>query len=160
MPWRSVTCCLILITSLLYHPPLIHIDLIDQPIDVNAALQTVEDDGAGAINTFIGTVRNKSTGRPVVRLEYEAYDSMALHQLRKVAEQAQQQWPMLRKVTVIHRKGTLNIGDVAVIVAVSTPHRAESFAACQYIIDTLKQVVTIWKKEFYEDGDVWVAAHP
>jgi molybdopterin synthase catalytic subunit len=139
---------------------LIHIDLIDQPIDVNAALQTVEDDGAGAINTFIGTVRNKSTGRPVVRLEYEAYDSMALHQLRKVAEQAQEQWPMLRKVTVIHRKGTLNIGDVAVIVAVSTPHRAESFAACQYIIDTLKQVVTIWKKEFYEDGDVWVAAHP
>lgn len=160
MPWRSVTCCLIPITSLLYHPLLIHIDLIDQPIDVNAALQTVEDDGAGAINTFIGTVRNKSTGRPVVRLEYEAYDSMALHQLRKVAEQAQEQWPMLRKVTVIHRKGTLNIGDVAVIVAVSTPHRAESFAACQYIIDTLKQVVTIWKKEFYEDGDVWVAAHP
>ncbi|TGD81854.1 molybdenum cofactor biosynthesis protein MoaE [Hymenobacter wooponensis] len=139
---------------------MITIDLIDQPIDVNAALQTVEDDGAGAINTFIGTVRNKSTGRPVIRLEYEAYDSMALHQLRKVAEQAQQQWPMLRKVTVIHRKGTLNIGDVAVIVAVSTPHRAESFAACQYIIDTLKQVVTIWKKEFYEDGDVWVAAHP
>ncbi|TGE09539.1 molybdenum cofactor biosynthesis protein MoaE [Hymenobacter fodinae] len=139
---------------------MIHIDLIDQPIDVAAALQTVEDDGAGAINTFIGTVRNKSTGRPVVRLEYEAYDSMALHQLRKVAEQAQQQWPMLRKVTVIHRKGTLNIGDVAVVVAVSTPHRAESFAACQYIIDTLKQVVTIWKKEFYEDGDVWVAAHP
>jgi molybdopterin synthase catalytic subunit len=139
---------------------LIYIDLIDQPIDVNAALQTVEDDGAGAINTFIGTVRNKSTGRPVVRLEYEAYDSMALHQLRKVAEQAQQQWPMLRNITVIHRKGTLNIGDVAVVVAVSTPHRAESFAACQYIIDTLKQVVTIWKKEFYEDGDVWVAAHP
>ncbi|UOQ80447.1 molybdenum cofactor biosynthesis protein MoaE [Hymenobacter sp. 5414T-23] len=139
---------------------MITIDLTAQPIDVHAALQTVEDDGAGAINTFIGTVRNKSTGRPVVRLEYEAYDSMALHQLRKVAEQAQQQWPMLRKVTVIHRKGTLNIGDVAVIVAVSTPHRAESFAACQYIIDTLKQVVTIWKKEFYEDGDVWVAAHP
>ena len=112
------------------------------------------------VNTFIGTVRNKSTGRPVVRLEYEAYDSMALHQLRKVAEQAQERWPMLQKVTVIHRKGTLYIGDVAVIVAVSTPHRAESFAACQYIIDTLKQVVTIWKKEFYEDGDVWVAAHP
>lgn len=67
---------------------------------------------------------------------------------------------MLEKVTVIHRKGSLYIGDVAVIVAVSTPHRAESFAACQYIIDTLKQVVTIWKKEFYEDGDVWVAAHP
>jgi molybdopterin synthase catalytic subunit len=139
---------------------LIHIDLTDQPIDVPAALRSVEADGAGAINTFIGTVRNKSTGRPVVRLEYEAYDSMALHQLRKVAEQAAEQWPMVENIAVVHRKGTLHIGDVAVVVAVSTPHRAESFAACQYIIDTLKQVVTIWKKEFYEDGDVWVAAHP
>ncbi|MBO3271212.1 MULTISPECIES: molybdenum cofactor biosynthesis protein MoaE [Hymenobacter] len=137
-----------------------HIDLTDQPIDITAALQLAEDDGAGAVNSFIGTVRNQSTGRRVVRLEYEAYDSMALHQLRKVAEQAQEKWPMLRKVVVIHRKGTLFIGDVAVIVAVSTPHRAESFAACQYIIDTLKQVVPIWKKEFYEDGTTWVAAHP
>lgn len=139
---------------------MIHIDLTDQPIDISAALRSVEADGAGAINTFIGTVRNKSTGRPVVRLEYEAYDSMALHQLRKVAEQAAERWPMVENITVVHRKGTLYIGDVAVVVAVSTPHRAESFAACQYIIDTLKQVVTIWKKEFYEDGDVWVAAHP
>ncbi|MBG8554285.1 molybdenum cofactor biosynthesis protein MoaE [Hymenobacter guriensis] len=139
---------------------MIHIDLTDQPIDVAAALQLVEAEGAGAINTFIGTVRNQSTGRSVVRLEYEAYDSMALHQLRKVAEQALEQWPMLQQVAIIHRKGTLYIGDVAVVVAVSTPHRAESFAACQFIIDTLKQVVTIWKKEFYEDGDVWVAAHP
>ena len=139
---------------------MIHINLTDQPIDVPAALRSVEADGAGAINTFIGTVRNKSTGRPVVRLEYEAYDSMALHQLRKVAEQAAEKWPMVQKITVVHRKGTLYIGDVAVVVAVSTPHRAESFAACQYIIDTLKQVVTIWKKEFYQDGDVWVAAHP
>ena len=139
---------------------MIHIDLTDQSINVADALRSAEADGAGAINTFIGTVRNQSTGRAVIRLEYEAYDSMALHQLRKVAEQAVEKWPMLQKVTVIHRKGTLHIGDVAVVVAVSTPHRAESFAACQYIIDTLKQVVTIWKKEFYEDGDVWVAAHP
>ncbi|UOR04597.1 molybdenum cofactor biosynthesis protein MoaE [Hymenobacter aerilatus] len=137
-----------------------HIDLTDQPIDITNALQLAEDDGAGAVNSFIGTVRNQSTGRRVVRLDYEAYDSMALHQLRKVAEQAQEKWPMLRQVVVIHRKGTLYIGDVAVIVAVSTPHRAESFAACQYIIDTLKQVVPIWKKEFYEDGTTWVAAHP
>ncbi|SDY21392.1 molybdenum cofactor biosynthesis protein MoaE [Hymenobacter psychrophilus] len=139
---------------------MIHIDLTDQPIAIAVALRSVEADGAGAINTFIGTVRNQSTGRAVIRLEYEAYDSMALHQLRKVAEQAVEKWPMLQKVTVVHRKGTLYIGDVAVVVAVSTPHRAESFAACQYIIDTLKQVVTIWKKEFYQDGDVWVAAHP
>lgn len=137
-----------------------HIELTGEPIDVAAALTSAESDAAGAVNAFIGTVRNQSTGKKVVRLHYEAYDPMALKQLRLVAEQAQEKWPMLQKVTVVHRKGTLAIGDVAVVVAVSTPHRAESFAACQFIIDTLKQVVPIWKKEEYEDGAVWVAAHP
>ncbi|TGE21357.1 molybdenum cofactor biosynthesis protein MoaE [Hymenobacter aquaticus] len=137
-----------------------HINLTDQPIDVAAVLASVQDDGAGAVNTFIGTVRNQSTGRRVVRLDYEAYDAMALKQMQRVAEQAQEKWPMLRQVAVTHRKGRLDIGDVAVVVAVSTPHRADSFAACQYIIDTIKQVVPIWKKEEYEDGSVWVAAHP
>jgi molybdopterin synthase catalytic subunit len=136
------------------------IQLTDQPIDVAAVLGAVQADGAGAVNAFIGTIRNRSTGRRVVRLHYEAYDAMAVHQLRKVAEQAVEKWPMLQEVAVVHRKGTLEIGDVAVVVAVSTPHRAESFAACQYIIDTLKEVVPIWKKEEYEDGTVWVAAHP
>ncbi|GAB3835583.1 molybdenum cofactor biosynthesis protein MoaE [Hymenobacter jeollabukensis] len=136
------------------------IQLTDQPIDVAAVLQAVQADGAGAVNAFIGTIRNRSTGRRVVRLHYEAYDQMAVHQLRKVAEQAVERWPMLQEVAIVHRKGTLEIGDVAVAVAVSTPHRAESFAACQYIIDTLKEVVPIWKKEEYEDGTVWVAAHP
>ncbi|GAB2940834.1 molybdopterin synthase catalytic subunit MoaE [Hymenobacter coalescens] len=136
------------------------IELTDQPINVAAVLDAVQADGAGAVNSFIGTIRNRSTGRRVVRLHYEAYDQMAVHQLRKVAEQAVERWPMLQKVAVVHRKGTLEIGDVAVVVAVSTPHRAESFAACQYIIDTLKEVVPIWKKEEYEDGTVWVAAHP
>jgi molybdopterin synthase catalytic subunit len=136
------------------------IALTDQPIDVAAALQAAEAPEAGAVNAFIGTIRNRSAGRNVVRLHYEAYDAMALHQLRRVADQAREKWPMLARVVVIHRKGTLEIGDVAVVVAVSTPHRADSFAACQYIIDTLKEVVPIWKKEEYEDGTTWVAAHP
>ncbi|QIL76679.1 molybdenum cofactor biosynthesis protein MoaE [Hymenobacter sp. HDW8] len=136
------------------------IKLTDQPIDVAATIAAVEADGAGAVNAFIGTVRNQSTGRPVVRLHYEAYDAMALHQMRLVAEQAQEKWPMLQKIAVVHRKGTLEIGHVAVVIAVSTPHRAESFAACQFIIDTIKKVVPIWKKEEFEDGQVWVAAHP
>ena len=137
-----------------------HLEITDQPIAVAAVLARVEDAGAGAVNAFVGTVRNQSTGRRVVRLHYESYDSMALRQLQHVAEQAQTHWPMLCQIAVVHRKGTLEIGDVAVVVAVSTPHRAESFAACQFIIDTLKQVVTIWKKEEYEDGTVWVTAHP
>jgi molybdopterin synthase catalytic subunit len=146
--------------SILESRKYMHIELTDQPIDVAAVLASVQDDGAGAVNTFIGTVRNQSTGRRVVRLDYEAYDAMAIKQMRRVAEQAQEKWPMLRQVAVTHRKGRLEIGDVAVVVAVSTPHRADSFAACQYIIDTIKEVVPIWKKEEYEDGSVWVAAHP
>jgi len=137
-----------------------HIELTGEPIDVAAVLALVEADGAGAVNAFVGTVRNQSTGKRVVRLHYEAYDAMAVNQMRRVAEQAQEKWPMLQKVAVVHRKGTLEIGDVAVAIAVSTPHRAESFAACQFIIDTIKKVVPIWKKEEYEDGAVWVAAHP
>ncbi len=137
-----------------------HLSITDQPIDVAAALAAVQTDTAGAVNAFIGTVRNQSGGRRVRRLHYESYDSMALTQLGHVVAQAYERWPMLQEVAVVHRKGTLSLGDVAVVVAVATPHRAESFAACQFIIDTLKQVVTIWKREEYEDGTEWVAAHP
>lgn len=137
-----------------------HLSITDQPIDVAAALAAVQTDAAGAVNSFIGTVRNQSGGRRVRRLHYESYDSMALTQLGHVVAQAYERWPMLQEVAVVHRKGTLSLGDVAVVVAVATPHRAESFAACQFIIDTLKQVVTIWKREEYEDGTEWVAAHP
>ncbi len=137
-----------------------HLSITAQPIDVAAALAAVQTDAAGAVNSFIGTVRNQSGGRAVRRLHYESYDSMALTQLGHVVAQAYKRWPMLQEVAVVHRKGTLALGDVAVVVAVATPHRAESFAACQFIIDTLKQVVTIWKREEYEDGTEWVAAHP
>ena len=137
-----------------------HLSITDQPIDIAAALAAVQTDAAGAVNSFIGTVRNQSGGRAVRRLHYESYDSMALTQLGHVVAQAYAKWPMLQEVAVVHRKGTLELGDVAVVVAVATPHRAESFAACQFIIDTLKQVVTIWKREEYEDGTEWVAAHP
>ena len=137
-----------------------HLSITDQPIDIAAALAAVQTDAAGAVNSFIGTVRNQSGGRAVRRLHYESYDSMALTQLGHVVAQAYAKWPMLQEVAVVHRKGTLALGDVAVVVAVATPHRAESFAACQFIIDTLKQVVTIWTREEYEDGTEWVAAHP
>ena len=136
------------------------LEITDRPIDVAAALAAVQTEAAGAVNAFVGTVRNQSGGRPVRRLHYESYDAMALTQLGHVVAQAAERWPMLQAVAVVHRKGTLALGDVAVVVAVATPHRAESFAACQFIIDTLKQVVTIWKREEYEDGTEWVAAHP
>ncbi len=140
------------------------IALTTDPIDINAAYQHVQTGQAGAVNFFFGIVRDNTdtpevSAKPVDRLEYEAYDRMAISEMQKIVDEASRRWPVLRSV-VIHRKGTLRIGDMAVLIGVATPHRAESFAACQYIIDTIKQTVPIWKKEFFEDGAVWVNAHP
>lgn len=135
------------------------IAITDTPIDTQEVIASVQDEGAGAVNVFIGTVRNQSQARPVVQLDFEAYDSMAIKKMQQIADEAASRWP-IRKVAIVHRKGSLQIGDSAVVIAVSTPHRKASFEACEFIIDTLKEVVPIWKKEFFEDGAVWVAAHP
>jgi molybdopterin synthase catalytic subunit len=95
----------------------------------------------------------------VVRLEFEAYAPMAVREMQKIAEQAFGRWPLLR-MAIHHRTGVLPIGDIAVVIAVSAAHRGPAFDACQYAIDTLKQTVPIWKKEIFEDGEVWVSAHP
>lgn len=114
---------------------------------------------AGGIDVFIGTVRNATKGKPVIRLEFEAYEPMAIAEMGKIAQQAFEKWP-LYKVLIHHRTGVLDIGEVPVIIAVSAAHRDAAFEACRFIIDTLKQTVPIWKKEIFEDGEVWVAAHP
>ena len=137
----------------------IDIQLLSTPLQPQACVDFVEDDGAGGTTVFIGTVRNRTRERRVVRLEFEAYAPMAISEMHKIARQVQERWPA-RKVSIHHRVGTLQIGEIAVVIAVSTPHRRESFEACQYAIDTLKQTVPIWKKEIFEDGEVWVAAHP
>ena len=108
---------------------------------------------------FIGTVRNATKGKKVTRLEFEAYEAMAIAEMEKIAKQAFEKWP-LQKVLIHHRAGVLEVGEVPVVIAVSAAHRAAAFDACRYIIDTLKQTVPIWKKEFFEDGEVLVAAHP
>lgn len=134
------------------------------PIDFNAAYQYLQHDGAGALDFFFGVVRDNSpdpTGqtRNVERLDYEAYDSMAIHEMQKIADEAGRRWPILKSL-IIHRKGTLQIGEIAVLIGVATAHRAEAFDACRYIIDTIKQTVPIWKKEILDNGEVWVNAHP
>ena len=134
------------------------VDIIDEPIDHNSS-EIVELKSSGAINIFLGTVRDNTKGKAVVKLEYEAYDSMAKKEIQKIIDQANSKWK-LNGAVVVHRKGILKPGDTAVLIAVSTPHRAESFEACRYIIDTLKETVPIWKKEFFTDGEVWVSAHP
>ena len=138
---------------------MIDIQLLHTPLQPQQCINFVTSESAGGIDVFIGTVRNQTKGKRVVRLEFEAYEPMAISEMRKIAEQVKGRWPA-EKVAFHHRVGVLNPGEIAVIIAVSTPHRKASFEACQYAIDTLKETVPIWKKEIFEDGEVWVAAHP
>ncbi len=138
---------------------MIDIQLLDKPLKPEDCQDFVTNDGAGGIVTFIGTVRNQTKGKAVVKLEFEAYAPMAISELHKIAEQAKERWPVQR-MTIHHRVGTLVVREIAVIIAVATPHRKAAFEACQFAIDTLKETVPIWKKEFFEDGAVWVSAHP
>ncbi len=137
----------------------IDIQLLDEPLSVTACSEWVQDAGAGGTVVFIGTVRRQTAGREVLRLEFEAYAPMARREMRKIAEAIVAQHAACA-IAIHHRTGSLGIGDVAVVIAVSTPHRAAAFAACQKAIDTLKETVPIWKKEIFADGEVWVAAHP
>jgi molybdopterin synthase catalytic subunit len=134
------------------------IKISDKPIDVQACIDAAQSERAGAIDVFIGMVRNHNNAKEVVRLEFETYDIMAIKKMEELANQARERWN-IEKIVMIHRKGVLQVGDVAVVIAVSTPHRVASFEACQWLIDTLKTVVPIWKKEIYESGEEWLEAH-
>ena len=135
------------------------IRLSQDKIQVEDVIQSVTSDGAGAIDVFIGTVRNQTKNKKVIRLEFEAYESMAIKELEMIRDRAQAKWPIL-KIAIVHATGVLQIGDIPVVIAVATPHRNDAFEACKFVIDELKKTVPIWKKEFYEDGEVWVSAHP
>jgi molybdopterin synthase catalytic subunit len=135
------------------------IKITEKPIDVQKVIDTASSLGAGAVNVFIGTVRNTAHGKTVLWLEYEAYESMAIAEIKKIIDDASHRWPLLGW-GISHRIGTLKPGEVSVVVAISTPHRADSFAACEYVINTLKQKAPIWKKEVFEDGEEWISARP
>lgn len=135
------------------------IKITEKHIDVQKVIDTASSLNAGAVNVFIGTVRSSANGKNVVWLEYEAYETMAVLEIRKIIDEAASRWPLLGWA-VSHRIGTLRPGETAVVVAVSTPHRKDSFDACQFIIDTLKEKVPIWKKEVFEGGEEWVSARP
>ena len=129
------------------------IQLTRAPIDL-AALQAASA-ADGALCLFVGVVRNQSGGRRVTHLEYEAYEEMALPLLQELAADTKRRWPV-SDVRIVHRLGRLQIGGASVAIAVASAHRVEAFAACRHLIDTLKQTVPIWKKEFFEGGAVWV----
>lgn len=135
------------------------IEIHTEPLNIQQCIDWVMSPDCGGVDVFIGTVRNTTKGNPVLKLEFEAYNQMAINEINKIVKEISKQWPV-QKALVHHRTGTLQVGEVPVIIAVSAAHRDAAFEACRYIIDTLKQTVPIWKKEFFEDGEVWVAAHP
>jgi molybdopterin synthase catalytic subunit len=126
--------------------------IVPYELFADSLIQLVTDPKAGGIDVFLGTTRAETTGgKKLIALEYEAFHAMADQQLRDLAKRAREQWPII-KLAIIHRVGTVPLGEPSVIIAVSTPHRAEAFDACRWIIDTLKKELAIWKKEVWDDG--------
>lgn len=130
-------------------------ELSKEPIDIQAVIEKVVQREAGAITTFIGTVRELTNGKKTLFLIYEAYESMAVKKLEQIGTEITERWPDA-KVAITHRVGHLDITDVAVVIAVSTPHRADAYEANRYAIERIKQIVPIWKKEHWENGQEWI----
>jgi MoaE-MoaD fusion protein len=130
--------------------------VVQHPLSADAIAESVAHPGAGGITVFSGIVRNETDGRPVKFLEYEAHAPMAEAKMREIGDAIHARWPGVKRVAMLHRIGRLEIGESSVLIAVSAAHRGEAFAACQYAIDTLKRTVPVWKKEYFEDGEVWV----
>ena len=129
--------------------------LVEGPLSLDDTVQEVRADAAGAIATFLGTVRDRSRGRDVLYLEYEAYEGMAEQVMAELAESLKQRHE-LSEVAIHHRIGRVEIGEASVVIAVSAPHRAAALTACHEAIDELKDTVPLWKKEVYEGGEEWI----
>jgi molybdopterin synthase catalytic subunit len=134
------------------------IELTDSPIDYAALTEQVRSNLAGAVCVFLGTTREMTGEKRTSRLDYEAYPAMARKKLQELEDEARSRWP-IQEVAVSHRLGRLELGEISVVVAVSCPHRAQAFEACRWLMDTIKEVVPIWKRETWADGsEEWV--HP
>ena len=128
-------------------------------LSIDEAYDFILEESCGGNCLFVGTVRNKNKGKTVTHLDFETYDSMAIREMEKIADQCLEKFDV-SKIAIHHRSGHVGLKDIAVIIGVSSPHRADGFKACQYAIDTLKETVPIWKKEHLEDGSYWVGARP
>jgi MoaE-MoaD fusion protein len=124
-------------------------------IDSQAIANSLKKPEDGALVVFEGIVRNNSEGKDVRFLEYDGYESMALKKLEELGDRARRQFE-IRDVAIVHRLGHMEIGECSVAIVIASAHRGPAFDACRFIIDTLKEIVPIWKKEFYEDGEVWI----
>ncbi|QEH40908.1 molybdenum cofactor biosynthesis protein MoaE [Chitinophaga sp. XS-30] len=132
---------------------------IGNTVTAQEAIDFVQSPESGGVVTFIGLVRNHTQQKKVLKLVFECYEAMAVLELEKIAQTAKERWHVQR-IAILHVTGEKLPGETVVVIAVAAPHRGAAFEACQYAIDTLKETVPIWKQEFFEDGAVWVAAHP
>jgi molybdopterin synthase catalytic subunit len=124
-------------------------------LDPQAAMEHVRKDESGAVVVFLGVVRNENLGRRVLYLEYDAYPEMAEKVMAQIAEEVRARWPVT-DIAMYHRTGRLEIGETSLLVAVSSGHRKEAFAACHYTVDRIKEIVPVWKKEVWEGGEEWI----
>lgn len=136
-----------------------YIKVTSEKLDLQECYNFVLDAACGGISVFVGTVRDTTQNKSVTQLDFSTYKPMAIKEMQKIADLALEKFS-IKKIAIHHAEGLLQIKDVPVIIAVSSPHRKAAFDACQFAIDTLKETVPIWKKEYFEDGEVWVNAHP
>ena len=125
------------------------------PLDHQALVKALDVSGIGAVSTFLGLVRDHNLGKRVLHLEYEAYEPLAVRGLDRIVAEAKERWPSVR-LAIHHRIGRLEIGEASVAIAAASPHRADGFAASRYAIERIKQIVPIWKHEYFDGGDVWI----
>ena len=130
-------------------------EIAHDPISVDDIASRIQDPAIGAIIAFVGVVRGETDGRETLYLEYEAYPEMAEGSLRQIGDEIRVRWPSIRQVAIVHRIGRLEIGETAVVIALSAAHRPEVFDAIRFAIDRLKEIVPIWKKEVWADGEEW-----
>lgn len=137
----------------------ISVHITTEKLNFETCYQFVANDRCGGIASFIGTVRNQTKNKKVIQLEFTGYKAMALKEMQKICEQAIEKFD-IQKIAIHHALGVLSVGEIPVIITVSAAHRKAAFKACEYAINTLKETVPIWKKEYFDDGEIWVNAHP
>jgi molybdopterin synthase catalytic subunit len=130
-------------------------EITEDPISIDEVAARLADPTIGAVVTFVGVVRGVTAGRTTLRLEYEAYPEMALVTMRQIADEVRERWGDVRGVAIVHRVGSLAVGEAAVVIALATAHRAQAFDALHYAIDRVKEISPIWKKEIWAEGSEW-----
>jgi len=132
-----------------------HYQITERRLDPHTVVESVVDPSAGAVSTFIGTTRNSFQGKDVRYLEYETYEGMAEREMDVIGTEIAKRWPSITGIAITHRVGRVDVGEASVMIAISAPHRREALEACAFGIDRLKKTLPVWKKEVFEDGEVW-----